>query len=375
MKFLSEKSRQKLLRHFGPGMLCGITLSQWLKLLADSPLSLDFACLPRIFAITVQGIQNSFWSRVERRQYERLLGDVTIPSPLFVIGHWRSGTTHLHQLLSQDERFCFPNSYQVSFPHSFLSTEARFAAATGAFLPRHRPMDNMEWTIASPQEEEFALCASTLKSPCMAWVFPRQRERFERYLTFREVAPAERAQWQSALEHFLKKIHLRSPRTCVLKSPPHTARIRLLLQMFPSAKFVHIHRHPFAVFQSSRHLFQTVIPLHRLQRVATDGLDEWIIHQYRQMHDAFFEDKPRIPSGHYCEVAFEQLEADPIGEVRRIYETLNLPTFDSFEPVLRKYVSTLTGYQKNTFPDLPAELKDRLLRDWKRCFEEWGYSA
>ena len=373
MRFLSDNARYKLLRLFGPGILSGVTFKHWVKLVAESPLSLDLVCLPRALTITLQSIQTSIWSRRERR-FDSLLKDVTIQPPVFVLGHWRSGTTHLHQLLAQDKRFSFPNNFQVSFPHTFLSTQEKFASRANAIIPKRRPMDNMEWDIYSPQEEEFALCTSTLKSNCMGWVFPRRYEHFQKYLTFRDVDPREVAEWRAAFEHFLKKLQLRSPRPLILKSPPHTARIRLLLEMFPAAKFVHIHRHPFAVFQSTRRLMRKVVPMHCLQLVPWEELDERIIHHYRAMHDAFFEDKTKIPAGHFCEVAFEQLEADPVGEVRRIYETLGLPAFDSFEPELRKYVATLVGYQKNQFPNLPAELKARLKREWERCFEEWGYS-
>ena len=241
------------------------------------------------------------------------------------------------------------------------------------FLPKRRPMDNVEMTIAAPQEDEFALCAATFKSPCMAWVFLRQKEQFEKYLTFRNVDRAEVSQWSAAFETFLKKLQWRDNRPLVLKSPPHTARIRLLLALFPNAKFIHIHRDPFTVFQSTRRTFQIMATWHNLHRADVPDLDDWLIRQYRLMYEAFFEDRPLIPSGNYCEVAFEQLERDPIGEIRKIYQSLNLADFNSFEPTLQKYVNSLAGYKKNVFRDLDPELKTRLRREWYQCFEEWAY--
>lgn len=72
-------------------------------------------------------------------------------------------------------------------------------------------------------------------------------------------------------------------------------------------------------------------------------------------------------------MAFEQLEKDPIGEVRKLYEALQLPDFTSFEPELRRYVGSLAGYRKNVFVDLPPELAARIGEQWKKCFDEWGY--
>jgi len=139
-----------------------------------------------------------------------------------------------------------------------------------------------------------------------------------------------------------------------------------LLEMFPAAKFVHIHRDPVAVFQSSRKMFDIILDFHRLQRRDANDLDEWIIRQYRRMYDAFFEARSRVPVGQFCEVGFEELEKDPIGQVRKIYKTLGLPSFETFEPALRQYVNSLAGYKKNTHPDLSPECKARLKSSWQR---------
>jgi hypothetical protein len=369
----SAEWRAALLRRCGPGVLAGITFGQWVRLLRGSDLSMDASCFPRAVAITLQSLKNAVWARVELRKYGDLLDSVTLQPPIFILGHWRNGTTHLHQIMAQDKRFAFPNSYQVSFPQNFLSTEAWEAPMAALFLPPRRPMDGMEWTLASPQEDEFALCASTWKSPCMGWVFPRQRERFAKYLTFRDVPPAEIGEWRDAFERFLRKLQLRNDRPIILKSPPHTARVSLLLEMFPAAKFIHIHRNPVAVFQSCRKAFDIILDWHRLQRRDANDLDEWIIRQYREMYDAFFEARPLIPAGQFCEVAFEELEEDPIGQVKKIYETLGLPSFETFEPALREYMNSLAGYKKNAHPDLSPQWKARLKSSWQRCFEEWGY--
>lgn len=352
-------------------MLAGITFQQWSKLRKTFPI--DSSLLLRSLSITTQSIKNSFWARRERG-FEPLFKDVTIQPPLFILGHWRNGTTHLHYLITQDQRFGYPTGYQVSFPQTFLSTEKENTPVLSFFLPRRRPMDNVEMTIAAPQEEEFALCAMTFMSPCIAWIFPRQKEQFEKYLTFHNVDPAEVVQWRDAFHTFLKKLQWRDNRPLVLKSPPHTARIRLLLDLFPNAKFIHIHRDPFPVFQSTRRTFQIVAPWHSLQKLDVPDLDDWLIRQYRMMYDAFFEDRSLIPTGNYAEVAFEQLERDPIGEIRKIYQTLNLPDFAVFEPTLRKYVNSLAGYQKNTFPNLDPNFKTCLHREWHKCFDEWSYA-
>jgi len=119
--------RDSMLRHCGPGVLSGIVLRDWVKLLRAEWRAIDFSRLPRVLTITTQSLKNSLLLMLERGRFDALLEKVVVQPPLFVLGHWRNGTTHLHQLLAQDTRFAFPNTYQVSFPHTFLSSEAREA--------------------------------------------------------------------------------------------------------------------------------------------------------------------------------------------------------------------------------------------------------
>jgi hypothetical protein len=104
---------------------------------------------------------------------------------------------------------------------------------------------------------------------------------------------------------FLRKLTWKyGVRLLVLKSPPHTCRIKLLLELFPRARFVHIRRDPYAVFRSSQLLFQTVFELHRVQRPSADDLDDWVLRQYRAMYDAFFEERGVVPAGQFHERRF-----------------------------------------------------------------------
>lgn len=154
---------------------------------------------------------------------------------------------------------------------------------------RKRPQDNMTQGSGSPAEDEFAHCVSTFLSPYMGWVFPRSSVDYDQYLTFRGVPDDELHRWKTAFVGFLKKLTLVSDRPLLLKSPPHTARVRLLLEMFPDARFVHIRRHPYRVFQSTMHLWMTGPPYYQLQLSGEPIAIERIIATYQTMYDAFFE--------------------------------------------------------------------------------------
>ena len=148
--------------------------------------------------------------------------------------------------------------------------------------------DNIRNGPTEAQEDEFALCVASLCSPYLGWWFPRSAGLFERYLTFRDVPDADLAQWKSAFVTLAQKLSLRYARPLVFKSPTHTCRIKLLLELFPDARFVHIHRDPYIVFQSMRRLFHTAIAASRLQVTNERDIDEQILRTGATMYERFF---------------------------------------------------------------------------------------
>lgn len=367
--------RAKFLKVCGPGLLAGITWSDWRTLLRERGRTIDPSRWLRAQSITAQAVKNSFWAKLEQQKYGAVLEKVEVEPPLFILGHWRSGTTHLHELMSQDDRFGYPIGYETSFPHTCLTTGRFGVRMLSFFIPRGRPMDEMAMSLTRAQEDEFALCVTTFKSPCMVFLFPSSAKDFERYLTLESLTPEELAEWRKAFLDFLKKVQWRCGRTLVLKSPPHTARIRILLEMFPKAKFVHIHRDPYRVFQSSRHTFSILFSWNGLQKPTNLDLDELVVRQYADMHRAFFEQKRLVPAGQFYEMQFEELEKDPVGELKKMYAALELPDFKRCEPAVRRYLDSVIGYRKNVLSELASEEKNRLAREWAQSFEAWGYST
>jgi LPS sulfotransferase NodH len=365
--------REAFVTNFGAGGLAGITLGRWLKVLRANGFAVDWPYWGRAVSITLGSIPNTLLAAWENLLYRQKIRDTKIAPPLFILGIWRSGTTLLHNLLAQDDRFAYPNTYQTSFPQTFLTTEKLNAKLLGFFFPKKRPMDNVAFGFAEPQEDEFALCP-LIGGFTMGWAFPRRARFYNRYLTLREAPANEAAEWKAALTWFLQKLAFKYGKPLVLKSPGHTCRIRVLLELFPEARFVHIRRNPFDVFRSTQHLIRNgITPVWTLQRPDYRDLDDRIIREYKEVYGAFFEERGLIPRGRIHEVSFEGLEADPIGQVRKTYEALALPDFKAIEPTLQRYVESLAGYKKNVFPDLPAELRARIAGEWRRCFEEWGY--
>ena len=356
--------------------LAGITAGDWWRLLRENRFDVDACYWHRAAFVTLASLMNSAHRRREERQFADAVANVPIPPPIFILGHWRTGTTHLHNLMALDtDQFAYANTYQVVNPHTFLTTEAVNTRRFAWMVPDRRPMDNMRLSFEAAQEDEFAPCLMSLRSLYLGVSFPRREEYYARFLTFQEAAPEDVTAWKEALLLFLRKLTFKYQKPLILKSPPHTARIRLLLDLFPDARFVHIHRHPIDVFQSFRHYFDTAGWHTYLQKPKLDTIDTQIISRYTALHDAFFEQRGLIPQGRFHELRFTDLERDPIGQLRRTYDALELDGFDRLAPKLEREVTALAGYRKNAFPPLEPGLRERIGRAWSRSFTEWGYDA
>ena len=313
----------------------------------------------------------------ETQRYEDAIAAVELPAdPIFILGHWRSGTTLLHELLALDtEHLAFPNTFETLSPKNFLLAEKFLTRLFAGLLPTQRPMDNMSLGFHLPQEDEFALSLITGQSYYVAFSFPQAESYYERYLTLQDLSPEERQQWQDAFRWLLQKLTFKYRRQLVLKSPPHTARIRLLLELFPQARFVHIHRHPYRVFQSMQHYFATAGWQSYLQKPNLQGIDGGILRRYQILYDAYFEQKDLIPAGQFCDVRFTDLEQDPIQQIQTIYRTLDLPYSEAFDTRLQGYFAARQGYRKNTFPPLDLATKQQIHQACQRTFSAWGYAT
>ena len=295
--------------------------------------------------------------------------------PIFIIGHWRSGTTHLHNLFSQDRTLGFVSMYQAIAPDCSLIGGAWLKRLIARVLPAQRPMDNMVWPIDSPQEEEVALGKMCPWSFYAQFMFPRHaRDFFSRHVLLDGSTPRVERELRTGYQRILRVATIHADgRRLVLKNPINTARIGMLREMFPDAKFIHIHRSPYEVYSSTRNLHGRITAFTTLQELDGQGSAETVFTLYDGMMKRFLAERDLIPAGNLAEVRFDDLERDPVGEMRRLYDTLSLPGFAAMEPALRDYVAGLAGYRKNSFT-LPDADRVSIEARWGFAFQALGYA-
>ncbi|HXV74079.1 MAG TPA: sulfotransferase, partial [Sphingomonadales bacterium] len=164
-----------------------------------------------------------------------------VEAPVFILGHWRSGTTHLYNVLAQSEGFAWASPFAAALPLDGVSLTALFRPLLRRRLPKGRFIDQVEVTETSPQEDEFALANLQPLSFLHALYFPRQFEAiFNKGLFFDGASDADVARWRKAFTANCRKIAAARPgKTLLIKNPVYTARVKEILKVFPDARFVH----------------------------------------------------------------------------------------------------------------------------------------
>jgi omega-hydroxy-beta-dihydromenaquinone-9 sulfotransferase len=355
-----------------PQIIQGMTLSTLLTVLARNDFQVDARCLGRLTYLVVLGVFNSIYGACERYFNTEDIQAVKIEhAPLFIIGHWRSGTTHLHNLLNLDENFTCPTAYQALFPHHFVFSQVG-GVVFNLLAPKKRPMDNVAFSADTPHEDEFAIAAHSAVSPYLQILFPVTGDNGYAKLDAKELPAAAVERWKASFTLFLKKVTLSEGRRIVLKSPPHSCRIGTLLEMFPAAKFVHIVRDPYVVYASTRRLWRDSLAYAHLQIPGPERVDELILSQYEELFTLLERDKGIIPAGSYHEMKFEDLEAKPLETLQVMYDSLGLSGFDRLSERVKVYLRSIEDYRKNEHRLTQAD-REKVVRRWRATFERYGY--
>ena len=369
-----SESKQRKPREWSPRIWEGADLFGYLRLLARG----GFAVGPRQAYIAAICLHSTMIHTGLRWWNEAVNGDrirgTRIQPPIFVLGHWRTGTTLLHELLIQDPRHASPSTLHCFVPNHFLISESFFRRFLWFFVPEKRPMDNMAMGWDGPQEDEFALALLGQPSPYLDIAFPNCGPLEPGSLDLSGLTAAQLRSWKRAFVRFLQAVQLRYPQQrLVLKSPPHTARIRVLRELFPEAKFVHIRRDPYTLFTSTMNLWQALGRKQGLQTPSRDDLiREKVFREFRVLYERYFADRESIPAGQLAEIRYEDLASDLVGQTQRVYEQLQLGSFEAVRPRLEAFAQERQGYERNRWT-LTPELRAEIHRQWGDLIDQLGY--
>jgi omega-hydroxy-beta-dihydromenaquinone-9 sulfotransferase len=366
----------------------GITASGWARLLAQHRYAISPSRLPLVLQMSMSSVVSSALSSIQDLVFSDRIAASTIDvPPIFILGHWRTGTTYLHELIALNDAFCAPTSLECGTPGHFL-VSGSLVRFLSFMLPAKRPMDDMQVGFDRPQEDEIALVNLGFRSPFESMIFPNHRPAGNEFLNIGDLAPDQRERWKAGLLRFLQSVNLRCrrempdrDRRMVLKSPPHTARIPTLREMFPQAQFIHTVRHPYEVFASTMRLMRVMYGFIGVQEPVLGplpgggpSLEEYVIDTMDLLYRDFFAEAAMLPPGRLSQVRYEDLASRPIDEVGRLYRELGLGSIEPIRPKLEAHLASIKEYKPNQLP-ISDEHKALVNDRWCWYFDRFGYQA
>ncbi len=342
-----------------------LNLAAWRAIRRRHPEPIDRALELRFYA--AGGIQSAL-RMLQQRLYRRTLEQLELKPPLFLVGHWRSGTTLLHEMLALDQSFAAPTTYACFNPHQFVLAQHNAPSAESLV----RPTGDMMVSPSSPQEEEFAMLCMGATSPYEAFVFPSAIHQLEALCDPDLFERAQQQRWNDAMTWILKAtafVHGTDKRLLV-KSPSNSFRLQRLGALFPGAKFIRLVREPCAVFASTRRLWRTMWERYALTApLADEILIERILDARLALEAKLKASLQILPPDRAATIRYEDLVADPLATIELLYKQLKLGDSSLMLPKVSAYVAQ----NPRRAPVSTEDWRQLVQSRWRELFDEFGY--
>lgn len=112
------KPAKKHKRQWAPRVWEGTDCFTWLRMLKDNNFAVEPSYWYIAAIISVNSVMNGVFRWIVNSWHgEQIRNTIIHDEPIFVIGHWRTGTTLLHELLIRDPRFGFPDMQDCFNPN------------------------------------------------------------------------------------------------------------------------------------------------------------------------------------------------------------------------------------------------------------------
>jgi hypothetical protein len=265
------------------------------------------------------------------------IAGTSLPPPLFIIGWPRTGTTLLHQLLSQD-----PTSRTIPYWESFdpvpplRGPDRRIERLAGMLrqleriAPNYQAIHPMEPELA---EECVALFMNELRS--LQFDFQYRAPGYVRWLLEQDPCIAYEA-YRRQLQ--LIQFHRPCGERFVLKDPTHLVHLETLIELFPDARFIFTHRDPAKAISSicsltayTRAIFSDEVDPREIGAEVLSG--HWPLALERAQSI-----RSRLTPDRSTDMRHTDLSRDPVGTVEQTYRALGLSLDDAARAAMKAFL-------------------------------------
>jgi hypothetical protein len=354
----------------------GMRFGALMKLFKRGHYSFTLNCLPDTVLLLLWVPWNSLLYWISEARYRASAEALPLaPPPIFVMGHWRTGTTLMHDLFSVDRNLAYPTTFECFFPHHFLLTEGTLPKVMKVLLPKKRPQDDVPVGFDRPQEEEFAMMMLGQGTPYITHAWPRFGPADSDYLDFKVVSEADKKTWADAFLWFYRRLLLKhGGKPLVMKSPANAARLKLLIKLFPDARFIYLARNPLDVFPSTVKLWRALYSTQGLHNPPyLDGwLDDYVLDMFVRLTEAYERDRHLIPKDRLVELRYEDMVKDPIAAMADLYHRLDIGDFARAEAPMRAYLDAQKEHRISEY-ELPPALKRKIVARLGPYINRFGY--
>jgi hypothetical protein len=289
----------------------------------------DEADLTTLGRLTVRELIVSLLENLLRLEAERASSPSVeaqeVAPPVFIVGLPRTGTTHLHGLMSEDPGNRAPLSWEVMYPAANAVTQHDIARV------RARTTSRLAWANRlAPEFKRIHPIAPDLPQECIAigaQIFMSiQFHTTHNVPSYQDWLESHSQDLGYDFHHRLLQ-HLQSQRPgsrWVLKAPGHLFALDALLNRYPDAKIIQTHRDPLRVVASMASL-ATV-----LRRAFSDSADPHAIaadwtERWGRALDRFLAIRDLAPAAQFLDVSYDDIDRAPLETVERVYAFLGWP--------------------------------------------------
>ncbi len=367
-----NKDKTWLIVHEEP--LAGYSLLNIFRVLWDNKFRIHLKYILRfLYAIVLSTITTPLRLTQKIRFHRKIKNTKIAEDPIFIIGHYRTGTTYLMTLMAHDKSKGYVSNIEGYAPLFYLAFPKFTRWLIESSLPKVRPMDNVVMGADEPTEDEYTIGTFTPYGYYTGFIFPRNFDLYSKFLTF-DGMPKHRKKWKKAHYYMTRFLTLgHGGKQLFLKNPTTSYRIPDILELYPNAKFIHTYRNPYKVYSSTIKFFDEVFAIYTLQTWDKEKMKQDILDNYKLLYERLEHDLPLIPKDRIAHCKYEDFIKNPAESLKEIYKKLNISGWKEYKKDIVAYAELQKREHKSNIHNTDDDVIRRVNEHWDKMREDYKY--